>query len=86
MEGVKTCGGGGGGGDVLVEQEVAVQVVEAGAAVASATRRSLKLLVELRLKPSAPSKVLESYSLTLCSSIHDKSRGIINGIYLNCEI
>lgn len=45
-------------GDVLLDREVAVQVVEAGAAVSSATRRSLKLLVELRLKPSAPSKVL----------------------------
>ncbi|XP_050693351.1 spindle assembly abnormal protein 6 homolog isoform X2 [Eriocheir sinensis] len=45
-------------GDVLLEREVAVQVVEAGAAVSSATRRYLKLLVELRLKPSAPSKEL----------------------------
>lgn len=45
-------------GDVLLDREVAVQVVEAGAAVSSATRRLLKLLVELRVKPSAPSKVL----------------------------
>uniref|UniRef100_A0A0N7ZCC4 Spindle assembly abnormal protein 6 N-terminal domain-containing protein n=1 Tax=Scylla olivacea TaxID=85551 RepID=A0A0N7ZCC4_SCYOL len=54
MESVKSSGG----GDILLEQDVVMQVVEAGAAVASATQRSLKLLVELRLKPSTPAKEL----------------------------
>ncbi|XP_045118725.1 spindle assembly abnormal protein 6 homolog [Portunus trituberculatus] len=54
MESIKSSGG----GDILLEQEVVMQVVEAGTAVASATQRSLKLLVELRLKPSTPAKEL----------------------------
>lgn len=75
MEAVKSSGG----GDVLLEQEVAVQVVEAGATVASATRRSLRLLVELRLKPAAPAKVNVFFSFTFVPS------SIQVQIQRNCE-
>lgn len=82
MEAVKSSGG----GDVLLEQEVAVQVVEAGAAVSSATCRSLKLLVELRLKPSTPAKVNGSLLFSLYFSTTylsmRKSRGIVNGLHM----
>ena len=66
MESVKSSGG----GDILLEQGVVMQVVEAGAAVASATQRSLKLLVELRLKPSTPAKVLGD-SCSLCFLVYN---------------
>lgn len=45
-------------GDVLADREVVVQVVEGGAAIASAIRRSLKMVVELRVNPPASSKEL----------------------------
>ncbi|KAG7156338.1 spindle assembly abnormal protein 6 homolog [Homarus americanus] len=45
-------------GDTLSDGEVMLRVVEAGSAIATATTRTLKLRVELQIKPPASSKEL----------------------------